>query len=172
MTVIFHFDDFFLDLLQLRFFDILFVHVACLCLTDKFIARKVFVICGDFTLFVVVEDVNHLLVQVKLSFFNLGFSRQTRVKFEPLSHFVNHNFLASVILLHAQGLALFFFGRVESHTSVDKSVLTSLVVFKGLAANLLLAIDETILVPVVVEVEFARNSVNLDQFLPVESFVT
>ena len=88
MTYVFHVYNLFLGLLQLSFLNVLFVHVAGLGLAYELITREFFVVSSDFTLFVVVVDVDHLLVQVELSFLDLGFSGQIWVKFETLSHLI------------------------------------------------------------------------------------
>ena len=60
-----------------------------------------------------------------------------------------------MILLQNQRLVVSLGRWIESYASVDKSVFTSFVVFEGLAADLLLAVNETIFVPVVIEIQFA-----------------
>lgn len=60
-----------------------------------------------------------------------------------------------MILLQNQRLVVPLGRWIESYASVDESVFTSLVVFEGLAADLLLAVNETIFVPVVIEIKFA-----------------
>ena len=60
-----------------------------------------------------------------------------------------------MILLQNQRLVVPLGRWIESNASVDKSVFTSLVVFEGLATDLLLAVNETIFVPVVIEIQFA-----------------
>jgi hypothetical protein len=56
---------------------------------------------------------------------------------------------------------------VESYTSIDHSIFSTLVALEGLTANVLLAIDETIVVPVMIEIYFSILTINLDEFFPI-----
>lgn len=56
---------------------------------------------------------------------------------------------------------------VVGNTAVDEFILSTLVTFIGLVANLFFSIDKAILVSVVIEVNFPISVVNLDQFLPI-----
>ena len=57
--------------------------------------------------------------------------------------------------------------RVELYTAIDKLIFTTLIALKSLSSNLFLTIDKTILVSMVVEVDLANTSINLNNFLPV-----
>ena len=57
--------------------------------------------------------------------------------------------------------------RVELYTAIDKLIFTTLIAHKSLSSNLFLTIDKTILVSMVVEVDLANTSINLNNFLPV-----
>jgi hypothetical protein len=57
--------------------------------------------------------------------------------------------------------------RVKGNTPVDELVLTALVSLKGFAADLFLTIYQAILVTMMIEVNFADTSVNLDDLLPI-----
>lgn len=72
-----------------------------------------------------------------------------------------------MVLKHLERLGFNQFLRVKGHTSVDESVLAALVVLEGLAANLLLTVNETILHTVVIEVHLAGVTIDLDNLFPV-----
>lgn len=57
--------------------------------------------------------------------------------------------------------------RVECYTAVNKFVLTTLVTLESLPSNLFLTIDKAIFVSMMVEVDLADTSINLNNFLPV-----
>jgi len=56
---------------------------------------------------------------------------------------------------------------VESYTSINESVLSVLIAFKGFSADILLSVDQTILVSVMVEVKFSILAINLNKLFPV-----
>jgi len=57
--------------------------------------------------------------------------------------------------------------RSESDTSIDQSILSSLIPLECLMTNLFLSVDEAIPVSVMIKVYLSDSTINLDEFLPV-----
>lgn len=103
-----------------------------------------------------VVDVDFIFAQVELRFLDLAFSRQLWVKLKLLSHLLNRGFFVWVmVVLELEVLVPRFLVRIKRNTSVDEFVLAPIVVFEGLLTDVLLAVDEAILHPVVVEVQLS-----------------
>ena len=120
--------------------------------------------------------------KVELSFLNLGLCWIPRVQVEFLSHFENFDsffLILSFIFVHmiffeCKSLLIRRSCRIKSNTSVCQSVLTSFIILKCFASNLFLSVNQSILYSVMVEVQFASETIDLNHFLPVtwsQSFV-
>ena len=88
-----------LRLLNLGLLDLLIVLIRNFRLANQVISRKLLKVCCDLALFIVVVDVDELLVQVEFGLLDLGVSRVPRVQLKLLGHLADDNLLARVILL-------------------------------------------------------------------------
>jgi len=161
-----------LDLLLLRVLLTIFVIDAVdVGTADQFITVPGLIARRDFTFLVVVVNVDGLVLNVELSLLDLIGGRQIFVELELLRHLVDNEVLVGpvVVRLELQRLLCGFSGRRERHTAVDQPVGPVLVLLDDLVLLVeeLFAEDQTILLPVMVEIEFAVASVNADHFLPV-----
>ena len=161
-----------LDLLLLRFFlPILVVHIVNVCVSDEVISVPLFITSCNLALLVVVVDVDCLHQDVKLSLLDLVGSGQVLIKFEFLSHLVDHKVLVRVVVrLDLQDALL---GRVsmrrESHGAIDEPVRPILVLFNDLVLLVkeLLTKDQAILLPMVIEIELTIAAIDANHLLPV-----
>jgi hypothetical protein len=102
----------------------------------------------------VVENEDLLLVHVKFGLRDLTFFFFVLVERELLSHLFYNDILYPVIYKQevVTSRAASSAVRIECYTSVDHSILSVLVALKGLASNVLLAVDKTIVISMVVEI--------------------
>lgn len=128
--------------------------------------------CGDFTDTIVEVDINHLLFKVKLSFTHLVFRWHDRVQFVLACHFFNGAVSVTEMLIFKQkSHALIFLSwvRQERYTSVDELIVSVFVVFKCLPSDLFFAIDDSILVSMVVVEKFTILGINLQKLSKMET---
>lgn len=159
-----------LDLLLLRLFLVLVVHVVSVGTADQVVSVPFFVACSDLALLIVVIDEDGLERDVKLSLLDLIGRGQVRVQLELLSHLIDDDFLAVVVLtelvrLIIRGVA----DWQEGHTAVNQLVGPVLVLLDDLILLVeeFFAKDESVLLPVVEEVQLAVLAVDADHLLPV-----
>jgi hypothetical protein len=169
-----HLEDTFVVLSLLALILILAINVTHLGVTADELVADVDLRAGSYTAAVVVlvyEDAT--LRQVKLGLADLLLSRHVRVESKPLGHLANDGLafvLIAQVVIVEDGQILFLFGcpvRIECHAAIHETVLAALVAFEGLAAYLLLAVDQSVLVAMVVEVDLAQTAIDLYHLLPV-----
>ena len=158
-----------LDLLILGLLLVLVVDVVDVGVTDQLIAAPSFLMCRDFTLLVVVEDVDHFHIDVELCLLDLGGSWQIWVKLKLLGHLVDQHLFVVVVFTESQRLLVELLAGREGDTPVDKLVGPALVLLDDLVLFVeeLFAQDEAILLSVMVEVELAVAAILADHLLPV-----
>lgn len=162
MATAVHLEDTLVVLSLLALFLILVIHVADLSVTANEIVTDIDLGAGRYTAAVVVLVYEHsALRQVELSLADLLVSRQVGVESKSLSHLANDGLtlvLVAQVMIIEDGEVLLFLGlpvRVEGHAAVHQTVLAALVALEGLSADLLLAIDQAVLVTMVIEVDLA-----------------
>lgn len=118
-------------------------------------------------------DVDAALGKVEFSAADLLLSFLIRVQREFLGHLQDNGLtfvLVAYMMIVIEGkILLLLVGdvRVEGDTAINKLILTTLIALKSLAPNLFLTIDKAILVTMMIEVDLADTSINLNNFLPV-----
>lgn len=158
----------FLDLHVLGLFLVLVIDVIRSSMTNQIITVIVFVMSGDLTFLVVVVDADSFGLDVKLCFFDLVVGGQVLVQLKLLSHFVDQDFSAVVVLLQAQRLWVECSIWRESDTAVDKFVRPILVLLDDLVflVEEFFSEDEAILLAMVIEVQFSVATILSDHLLP------
>lgn len=158
----------FLDLHVLGLFLVLVIDVIGSGMTNQIITVIVFVMSGNLTFLVVVVDADSFCLDVKLCFFDLVVGGQVLVQLKLLSHFVDQDFSAVVVLLQAQRLWVECSIWRESDTAVDKFVRPILVLLDDLVflVEEFFSEDEAILLAMVVEVQFSVATILSDHLLP------
>lgn len=158
----------FLDLHVLGLFLVLVVDVIRSSMTNQIITVIVFVMSGNLTFLVVVVDADSFGLDVELCFFDLVVGGQVLVQLKLLSHFVDQDFSAVVVLLQAQRLWVECSIWRESDTAVDKFVRPILVLLDDLVflVEEFFSEDEAILLAMVIEVQFSVATILSDHLLP------
>ena len=158
-----------LDLLLLGLLLVLIVDVVDVGVTNQVVTLPLFELGRDLPLLVVIVDEHLAHVDVELSLLELIGSWKVWVELELLCHLVDQHVLAVVVLgeLDLGGRDLRA-GR-ERHRAVDELVRTILILLNDLVLLVeeLFSQDETILLPVMVEVELAVASIDSYHLLPV-----
>ncbi len=158
----------FLDLHVLGLFLVLVVDVIRSGMTNQIITVIVFVMSSNLTFLVVVVDADSFGLDVELCFFDLVVGGQVLVQLKLLSHFVDQDFSAVVVLLQAQRLWVECSIWRESDTAVDKFVRPILVLLDDLVflVEEFFSEDEAILLAMVIEVQFSVATILSDHLLP------
>ena len=128
---------------------------------------------GDSSTIEVLKYENSALLKAKLGAADLILRLLFRVEGEFLSHLLYDNFsleLVTNVMVVNQFQVLVCDARkvrVEGNTAVNQFILTALISLEGLATNDLLTVDQAILVTMVVEINLAYLSIDLNNLLPV-----
>ena len=136
--------------------------------TEKVVAVPLFFSCSDLTVFIVVEDVDKLLVKVELCLPHLLSSWLFLIQFKLLSHLLDADALYNLIVVLLQNQVLVLNTSVvwvEAATSVSQLVWSVLVLFNDLVFGLadeFLSQDQTVLVPMMVVVKLLVLAIDLN----------
>ena len=141
--------------------------------SDQLVSDVGLTASGDSSTIVVFEYENTALLQVELGAADLILGLLLRVECEFLRHLLDDNFslelVANVMVVNQFQILV---GnarkvRVEGYAAVNQLILATLISLEGLATNDLLAVDQAILVTMVVEINLADLSIDLNYLLPV-----
>lgn len=168
MTSTLHVVDLTKDLAA-RILCVLFVHITRFVMFQQVFRVVLLLFSGDFALSVVVEDEYAAFFEVELSLHYLTLGVCFGIEREFLGHLldVDHSFEMIIVQYEALAGASRTHVRVKGNTSVDHAVFSVLVAFDCLAADVFLPVNQMVLIPVVIEVEFSVLSVDLNQLFPV-----
>ena len=136
---------------------------------NQVISVIVFIMSGDFALFIVIIDAHTLGLDVELSLFNLIGRWQVLVKFILLSHLVDQDLATVIVFLESKRLIAENCFRREGDTAIDELIGPILVLLNDLVLFVkeLFSKDKTILLTVMVEVELSIASILTDLLFPV-----
>ena len=134
-------------------FVVLLVGVTLVVLQEV-LCLVLLLVGSDFTLAVVIVEVDTTLCKVEFSSLDLSLSIFQRVQAELLSHLLDTHHSAEVVIVEDEGTrgASRTHIRIEGDRAVNHTVFSILVAFDSLAADVFLPVNQVILVPVVEEV--------------------
>jgi len=154
--------------LAARILSVFLVRVSRFVMFQQVFCVELLLFGCDLTLSIMVEDKYCSFFEIELSLHYLSLSVIFGIEREFLCHLLNvdHSFEMVIVQNETLPSASRTHIRVKGNTSVDHAVFSVLVAFDCLAANVFLPVNQMVLIPVVVEVEFSVLTVDLNQLFP------
>jgi hypothetical protein len=170
VTLLFHIVNMVKVLLLFAFISIFFIHISTLSLTYKVLSIVEFRFTENLSFFEMVVDNYFVCFEIEHSFSHLLVSWLIWIEFKLLCHLLNLKFFRKIIIFNKKILSSIkwtFLICTVSNTSENKLIWSVLISFKCLVTYLLLSINETILISMMVIVDFSVLIIYLNKFLPI-----